>query len=171
MKVKDLMQRKVFTVDPNDTVDRVFFLLHFEKIRHLPVVDKTKVIGMVSDRDLYKTLGPKGKRGSAVDAEQDGTALHLVPRKVRHFMRRGVITVSPETEVGQAAALMARRRIGALPVVEKNRLVGLITTTDVLCAFAQMTGHGPQSGRKKGGGSKPAARAQEQDQAKGQGQG
>ena len=159
MKVKDLMQKKVFTVSPDDPVDRVFFLLHFEKIRHLPVVDKAKVIGMVSDRDLHKTLGPKGRRRSATQTEQDGPALYLVPRKVRHFMRRGVITVAPGTEVGRAAALMARRRIGALPVVDNGRLVGLITTTDVLRAFAKMTGHGPQNRKKKA--AKPKAVAAE----------
>ena len=64
MRVKDLMQSKVFTVDPEEKVDRVFYLLHYERIRHLPVVERGKVVGIVSDRDLYKALGPRSRRRS-----------------------------------------------------------------------------------------------------------
>ena len=67
---------------------------------------------------------------------KDSTALYVVPRKVRHIMRRGVITVSPDTSLSEAASLMASKKIGALPVVEKHRLVGIVTSTDILQAFA-----------------------------------
>jgi acetoin utilization protein AcuB len=138
MKVKDLMSKKVFTVGPDDVVDRVFFLLHYEKIRHLPVVEKQRVVGIVSDRDLYKALGPRSRRGTVV-REQGDTMLYVIPRKVRHIMRRGVITIEPESLVGKAASMMARKRIGALPVVSRNKLVGIITATDLLSAFAKLS--------------------------------
>ncbi len=138
MKVRDLMQPEVFTVKPNDMVDRAFFLIHYEKIRHLPVVDGNKVVGIVSDRDLYKAMGPR-TRSRAVSAEPGTTTLHVIPRRVRHIMRRGVLTVSPGTDAGKAAALMARRKIGGLPVVDGNRLVGIITATDILRAFARLS--------------------------------
>jgi acetoin utilization protein AcuB len=57
MKVKELMQTKVKTVSPEDKVDKVFLLFNFERIRHLPVVEKKKVVGIVSDRDLKKMMG------------------------------------------------------------------------------------------------------------------
>jgi acetoin utilization protein AcuB len=136
LKVKDLMQNSVYTVSPNDMIDRVFFLLHYEKIRHLPVVEKEKVIGIVTDRDLYKALGPKssGKESEIINGE---TVLHVIPRKVRNIMRRGVVTIEPNDNAGKAASLMAEKRVGALPVTRKGKLIGIITATDILMAFAK----------------------------------
>ena len=138
MKVRELMKRKVITVDIEDPVDRVFFLIHFEKIRHLPVLERKQCVGIVSDRDLYKALGPRGKRNWVASAEAGETSLHVVPRKVRHIMHRGVITVDPETHVANAASIMAGKKIGALPVVKSKRLVGILTATDILEAFSRM---------------------------------
>lgn len=137
MQVRDLMQRSVFTVEPDDPVDRVFFLLHYEKIRHLPVVEDERVVGIVSDRDLYKALGPKS-RSTSVTRSKNETLLHVIPRKVRHIMRRGVITITAGASVADAAGLMAARKIGALPVVEGTKLVGIVTSTDLLAALARL---------------------------------
>lgn len=137
MRVKDLMQKAVFTIGPEDPIDKIFPLLHFERIRHLPVIDGTRVIGIVSDRDLYKALGPrspKGPAGGGATRTAD-TAWMLIPRKVRHIMHRGVITIVPEATLAEAAEVMAAKRIGALPVVKDSKLVGIITATDLLKAF------------------------------------
>ena len=142
MRVKDLMQTEVFTVRPDDMVDRVFFLLAYEKIRHLPVLQDSEVVGIVSDRDLYKALGPRSRRHSVVRKSGE-TALYVIPRRVRHIMRRGVITVDPEAEAGRAATLMARRKIGALPVVSGGKLVGIITATDILLDYARISADSP----------------------------
>ena len=136
MKVKDLMQEQVFTVEPNDMIDRVFFLLHYEKIRHVPVIERKRVVGIVSDRDLYKALGPRTNKTRTLH-EQDKTMLYVIPRKVRHIMRRGVITIEPEADAAKAASMMAKRKIGALPVIKNGNLVGIITSTDLLRAFAR----------------------------------
>lgn len=138
MRVKDLMHTAVFTVGPQDSVDRVFFLIHYEKIRHLPVVEKGQVVGIVSDRDLYKALGPRS-RSRMVTEGDERSQLYVIPKKARHIMRRGVITIEPEDFASRAASLMARRKVGALPVVQNGRLVGIITATDLLAAFARMT--------------------------------
>ncbi len=140
MRVEDLMKTKVFTVEQHDLIDRVFFLIHYEKVRHLPVVEKGKVIAIVSDRDLYKALGPKNN-SNAIEAvnEKNSAELHVVPQKVQHIMRRGVITVNPDTYVSEAAALMADHKIGALPVVDKdNKLVGILSATDILRVFSKI---------------------------------
>ena len=137
MKIKELMQKNVFTVGPDDPIDRVFFLLHYEKIRHLPVVEGRDVVGIVSDRDLYKALGPRTH--SRVVARSEGDSiLHVVPKQVRHIMKRGVSTVSPNDSATKAAALMARRKIGALPVVKDGRLRGIVTATDILLVFSRL---------------------------------
>ncbi len=139
MRVEDLMTKKVFTVEPHDMIDRVFFLIHYEKVRHLPVIEKGKVVGIVSDRDLYKALGPKSNSNSI--ASEGTTELHVLPKKVAHIMHRGVITVQTDTYASKAASLMADNKIGALPVVNgKNKLVGILSATDILKVFAKLEG-------------------------------
>ncbi|WP_340123066.1 CBS domain-containing protein [Methylobacter svalbardensis] len=140
MRVEDLMTSKVFTVEQHDLIDRVFFLIHYERIRHLPVVEKGKVIGIVSDRDLYKALGPKSNSQAIEATTGTGTTeLHVVPKKVQHIMHRGVITVNRDTYASEAAALMAEHKIGALPVVDKdNKLVGILSSTDILRVFSKI---------------------------------
>lgn len=139
MTVQDFMQKSVFTVGPDDLIDRVFFLLHYEKIRHLPVVDdKGGIVGIVSDRDLYKALGPKSRSRAVQKTSPQETQLHVIPRKVRHIMRRGVFTVTPSEPAAKAATMMARKKIGALPVVENDKLVGIVTATDILLEFARI---------------------------------
>jgi acetoin utilization protein AcuB len=134
MKVKELMTKKVITVSPEDKLDRVFILYNFENIRHLPVLEKGKLVGILSDRDLKKVLGPKKK----VVENPDGTTVQLSTRKVRNIMHRGVVTVEPEQRAADAAAIMAKKKIGALPVIHKNKLVGIITATDILQAFVKL---------------------------------
>lgn len=138
MRVADLMHTKVFTVEEEALIERVFFLMHYEKIRHIPVINrKSEVIGIVSDRDLYKALGPK-TNSNIIEDSGDKAAMHVIPQKVRHIMHRAVITISPNEHVTDAAAVMAKHRIGALPVVKDGKLAGIITATDLLRFFSKM---------------------------------
>jgi acetoin utilization protein AcuB len=135
MRVEDIMTTKVFTVEQHDLIDRVFFLIHYEKVRHLPVVEKGKVVGIVSDRDLYKVLGPKNN-SNVIEGK---TELHVVQKKVQNIMHRGVITIAPDAYVSEAASSMANNRIGALPVVDKdNKLLGILSATDILRVFSKI---------------------------------
>jgi acetoin utilization protein AcuB len=131
------MTQKVFTVAPHDLIDRVFFLIHYEKIRHLPVIEKGKLLGMVSDRDLYKALGPKSN-SSTVETVQNSIELHVTPKKVQHIMRRGIISIAPDAYASEAAALMADNKIGALPVLQEGKLVGILSATDILRVFSKL---------------------------------
>jgi acetoin utilization protein AcuB len=134
MKVKELMSTKLTTLSPNDKLDRVFFLYNYENFRHLPVLEKNKVIGIITDRDLKKILGPKKR----FVENPDGTIVELSTRRVKNIMRRNVTTIEPEQRAADAAAIMAKKKIGALPVVHKNKLVGIITATDILKAFVKL---------------------------------
>ncbi len=136
MKVKDLMSKKLFTVKPEDMLDKVFFLFNFEAIRHLPVVDKGKVVGVLSDRDLKKILGPRKKM---VTDKVSGTQFTVHARRVRTIMNRGLTTIGPDEQAADAAAIMAKRKIGCLPVVKKGKLVGMITSTDILRAYVKLS--------------------------------
>ncbi|MCK4840531.1 MAG: CBS domain-containing protein [Methylococcales bacterium] len=137
MRVEELMTPNVFTVDPHDMVDRVFFLIHYEKVRHIPVVEKGKVVGIVSDRDMYKALGPKSN-SNAIESNKEGTELHVVHKKVQNIMRRGVISVTSDTLASEAAALMTSNRISALPVIGGEKLVGILSSTDILRVFSKI---------------------------------
>ena len=136
--VEDLMQHKVFTVSPDDLIDRVFFLLHYERIRHLPVVENNKVVGIVSDRDLYKVLGPR-HRSKSIGEQKDGS-LYVIPRKVKTIMHRGVETITAKSRASKAASLMAEKKISSLPVIDEKdgTLIGIITSTDILRTFSKL---------------------------------
>ncbi len=135
MKVKELMTKKVITVHPEENVDRVFFLFHFERIRHIPVLEKGKVVGIISDRDIKKILGPRKETLE----KPDGTSISISTRRVRNIMRRRVVTIGPKDKASDAAAIMVKRKIGALPVIDKNgKLAGIITATDILKAFVKL---------------------------------
>ena len=136
MKVKELMTKKVIKLTPDDKVDRLFFLFNFENIRHVPVVsDKGQLLGIISDRDLKKVLGTPKRQME----RPDGTKFTLSTRKVRTVMRRQPFTIEPEANAADAAAIMAKRKIRALPVVSKGKLVGIITSTDILKAFVKLS--------------------------------
>lgn len=138
MRVTDLMQTKVLTVEEDDLIDRVFFLLHYEKIRHLPVVNrKGEIVGIISDRDLYKALGPK-ENSNVIESRGDHTALHVISHKVRHVMHRHVYTIGPNDKVSEAASILVKHRISALPVVKNGKLVGILTATDLLRALSKL---------------------------------
>jgi acetoin utilization protein AcuB len=159
MRVEELMTPKVFVVEQDDFVDRVFFLIHYESIRHLPVVEKGKVIGIVSDRDLYKALGPKSNSRAIAEASGAHSAeLYVATKRVRHIMRRGVITVTRDTSASEAAAIMADNKIGALPVVDKDdKLVGILSSTDILRVFSRLDKTGDANENKPRPGNKSTA--------------
>jgi len=135
MKVKELMTRKVTTVTPDDMVDKVFLLFHFECIHHLPVVtEKGTLVGVISDRDIKKVLGPRREKHHL----KDGAVVTVSARKVRTMMRRQLITIGPEESAADAAAIMVKNKIGALPVIRNKKLVGIITATDILKSFVKL---------------------------------
>lgn len=121
MQVADRMKGEAITVTPQTTVMEAVRLLTENRIRHLPVVEGKRVVGIVTDRDL--------KRVAASPA---------IP--VSGVMSKPVVTVKPETLIEEAAQLLVAHKIGGLPVVEEDRLVGILTETDVLEAFVELVG-------------------------------
>lgn len=127
MKVSERMKRDVVTVTPETTLSEALRIVRDRKIRHLPVVEAGRLVGIVTDRDLKKV------------SASDATALsvwelnYLLDRvKIGDFMTRSVITVSPEASIDEAAELMLIHRIGSLPVVKEGSVVGILTETDLV---------------------------------------
>jgi acetoin utilization protein AcuB len=101
-------------------------------VRHLPVVDADgALVGIVTDRDLRQVVfapSIQERLGGSVDALKDLT--------IRDVMTWSVVTARPDMSIREAASVLHERKIGALPVVERGRVVGMLTERDVLRAFA-----------------------------------
>ena len=131
LKVNDIMTREVKTLGRNDTLDIARDVMVLGRIRHLPVLDDGKVVGVVSQRDLF-SAGLVAALGYG--SRTQTTLLKTV--NVKEVMSEPPITVSPEVRVKKAARLMMEKKIGCLPVVEGETLVGLVTETDLLRLIA-----------------------------------
>jgi acetoin utilization protein AcuB len=106
------------------------------KIRHLPVVEAAgRLVGIVTARDLRQAVF-----APAVQDHLEQLSGVLDGLVVRDVMIRGVVTVGAATSIREAARLMHERRLGALPVVERDRVVGILTETDVLKALQRLLG-------------------------------
>lgn len=136
LRVKEFMTRSPVTIQADALAVGAAGMMRSRKLRHLPVVDHGgRLVGIVTDRDLRQVIfdpGVQARLGQAADA------LGTLP--VREVMTWGVVTVRPETSIRDAAWLMREQRIGALPVVQNGRLVGILTERDVLRAFEDVLG-------------------------------
>jgi acetoin utilization protein AcuB len=127
MRVQDAMTGPVVTLSPGDTLRDAIDALRSHRIRHLPVVEEGSLVGMVTDRDV-KRATPSVLSGITEDA-YDAALLDIT---VQQFMTRQPMTVTPGTGLKAAVADLIETRIGALPVVDDGRLVGILTEFDVL---------------------------------------
>src|SRR5574342_241608 len=142
MLVRDVMQSNVVTVEPRTTLPMALRLVQQRGIRHLPVVDGGKLVGIVSDRDLKRAMA-----SSASTLERHELTYLLDRLTLEEIMTRAVITTAPMFPVEEAARVMVKERISALPVTEGGRLVGIVTETDVLDLFVRAMGAGEPSSR------------------------
>ncbi len=161
MHVSEIMTRELVTVAPDDSVEEAVKLLQRRGIRHLLVLEQNKLVGIVSDRDIKRTLDPRKTRKKIMGV--GGLYFLLEPLVVREIMTRDPVTITPATEIRQAAWIMVQRRFGALPVVDQGRVVGILTETDVLSYFAELengeaAGVGTQKrGKGAAAGKRPRA--------------
>lgn len=142
MLVADVMNAKLTTVAPQTTLPEAVRLVSERGIRHLPVVDGGALVGIVSDRDLKRAMA-----SSATSLSAHELSYLLDKLKVGEIMTRAVITIAPGFPVEEAARIMIKEKISALPVTEGGRLVGIITETDVLDLFVRAMGAGEPSSR------------------------
>ena len=140
VRVKDAMTRPAVTFRQGMLVGAAVQAMRGRNIRHAPVLDdKGAVVGIVTDRDLRDAfpsvfeIPPRRKHRAA-----DGTDPTTVA--VEDVMSRKVVTMAPQALVADAARTMRRERIGAIPVVEGGRLVGILTRSDVLDALVELAG-------------------------------
>jgi CBS domain-containing protein len=128
-KVKDLMATEVSTLGRNDTLDLADNVMILGRIRHLPVLEEGRVVGVVSQRDLFRSA-----LAVALGYGERAQKTLLKTLRVKDVMSEPAITISPEATIKEAARLMVEHKIGCLPVVEGSTLVGIVTETDILRA-------------------------------------
>jgi CBS domain-containing protein len=129
--VKDLMTPVPKTLERNDRLTIAEEVMQMERIRHLPVLDEYgRVAGLLSQRDLYFNALLRALGFGTVAKERT-----LAEVKVKECMTGEPITVAPSLPARDAADLLIEHRIGCLPVVEGDKLVGIVTETDFVAAY------------------------------------
>jgi acetoin utilization protein AcuB len=124
MLVGQIMSKQIITVSPRRGVSQALKLMQKHQIRHLPVTEQGRMVGWITSRDLREVL----------------LASMLEAIKVGDVMVQAPLSVTPDTEVEEAARLIHEHKIGGMPVLEGDRLVGVITMLDLISAFITMLG-------------------------------
>src|SRR5215831_14087956 len=127
MQVREMMSKDIEVVDRNDTLLAVEERMAAKQLRHLPVLEQGDIVGIVTQRDLFKAA-MSSTMGYGDKAQQ----AYLRSVRVKEIMVYPVVTVSPGTSVAEAADMMINKGIGCLPVVDDQRLIGIVTKTDLL---------------------------------------
>jgi len=128
MRIEQIMTCSVVTVTMDDTLARVRELLAQHGFHHLPVTDKGRVAGLISDRDVLRHTSPY--IGTLSERRQDAS---LLAKRAHQVMTHRVVSVTPESPVCRAAELVLEHGISCLPVVdERGRCLGIVTTRDLL---------------------------------------
>ncbi len=137
MFVGKRMTKKVIVVTPEDTLKRAADLLADNRVHRLPVVKDGKLVGIVSDSDIRNAAVRDSAPGDPPGARSASALCAPGGRPVGEIMTREVITVTPWDTVEDALLVLQKKRLGSLPVVEGNRVVGIITKADVLAALIE----------------------------------
>jgi CBS domain-containing protein len=128
IKVSQLMTEKVVTALPKTTIFEAEKTMIAQGFRRLPIISDGKVIGIVTAMDIIRFFGT----GEVFKHLKSGTITQVLNTSALEIATKEVATISPEANVGQAAKIMREKNLGALPVVQNERLVGIITERDFL---------------------------------------
>jgi acetoin utilization protein AcuB len=129
--VRDIMSVKPITVDPETLMLEARQRMMDGRIRHLVVTEDSRVVGIVTDRDIRLNLPSPATSLSVWEIN-----FLLARLTVREVMTGSVVVVDPDRPAAEAARIMLDHKIGALPVVDGGRLVGIVTESDFVRAVA-----------------------------------
>jgi acetoin utilization protein AcuB len=136
MLVNHWMSKQVITVDANDSMNKAIHLLKEHNIKMLPVMEKGKLVGIVTDRDL--------KRSSASDATslEIHELLYLISKiKVKDIMTKNPITIPLDYTIEEAAEVLLKHNISGVPVIDHHgNIIGIITQNDIFRTLISLTG-------------------------------
>ena len=135
MHVSEWMTHPVHTIKPLDTAFHARQRLEEHRINQLPVLAGDRLVGIVTDRDLRDAFP------SVFEMAAHGTR-HVDPERVtiESIMSSNLVTIGPADTLERAATLMRSERVGALPVVNQGKLVGILCRSDMMDAFVELAG-------------------------------
>lgn len=135
MIVRDIMTDNPRTVEVTDNINDALDVLHDLDVRHVPVVEAGRLVGMLSDRDLRSYSLP-----AIVEMRNPDKAAARLEQAVSDIMRGDVVSVGPEIEVTELVRMMIDQKYGAVPVVDQveGTLVGIVSYLDVLMAIEDL---------------------------------
>ncbi len=125
--VSKIMATDVVALDRNASLGSAKDIMDQRRLRHFPVVENGNVVGVVSQRDLFRA-----SLASMLGYEERTKKAFLDNLSIKGIMSDPPITVTADTGISAAARLMVEKKVGCLPVVDGNRLIGLVTDTDFL---------------------------------------
>lgn len=132
MRIIEIMTSRIATIEMDDMLDMVRELFMAAPFHHLLVVEEDRLVGVISDKDLYRALSPY--IGSLSENQRDRDTLQ---RRVHQIMHRELVTVNPQMPVDEACLLLLNTGVSCLPVLDNGRLVGIVTWRDLLRARCQ----------------------------------
>jgi acetoin utilization protein AcuB len=129
------MSRPVISVSPETPISDALVMFKKEHIRRAPVMKDGKLVGIVSEKDLLNASPSSATTLSVWEMN------YLISKvKVKNVMTKKVVTVNRDTPIEEAARIMADKKIGGLPVVDGERVIGMITETDLFKVFLELMG-------------------------------
>ncbi|MEW6213951.1 MAG: CBS domain-containing protein [Nitrospirota bacterium] len=138
MKIAEIMTKKVHTIGPDNTLKECAEVLKKQDVNGLVVVEDGKVVGVITKADIFKAILPRypdiiEEERYISDLEYIEERVHkLFEMKVREIMGAPPISVSSDLPIVKAGSTMILRRVKQVPVVDKDRLVGIVTLTDII---------------------------------------
>jgi acetoin utilization protein AcuB len=139
MKIERWMKQPVLTVKPHDSARHAREVMAEHRINQLPVVTDGCLVGVITDRDLrdvFPSVLDAARTSRRRLAHTEADPAHI---PVEDVMTANVLTLGPDALLADAARLMRRQRIGAVPIVASGRLVGIVSRSDVLDAYAEVS--------------------------------
>ncbi len=135
MRVRDLMTTEVFTLKASQKIVAAEEVMRWAHVRHVPVLDdQHRLVGIVSQRDVLRAAISTLSTGlAAVEKRQ-----HLASATISQIMKHPVHTIGPDGLVQEAAGTMRRLKIGCLPVITDDGLVGLVSEHDLLAVLEHL---------------------------------
>ncbi len=135
MLIGERMSYPVVTAPPNMPINEALALMHKEHIRRLPVIEDGKLVGIVSDKELLNASPSPATSLSIWEMN------YLISKiKLEDVMTTDVLTVNEDTPIEEGARIMADNKIGGLPVMRGDQLIGIITETDLFKIFLELMG-------------------------------
>lgn len=126
--VSDIMTKNVITLNTTDDLEKAENLFKLYNIRHIPVVSGEAIIGMLSYTDLLRISFADATDDQ--DSDVDTVVYNMFT--IEQVMAKNLISVSSSTTIKEVAELLSKKEFHALPVVDNNVLVGIVTTTDLI---------------------------------------